>query len=279
MNIPREINGVDITQIGYQAFYQQGINAVAIPNTITVIGDQAFFNNQLQVLTLPESIKVIANFAFVNNRITEIHFPTGITTIGEAAFRGNSMDDSKAFIYNRNSDGTENKTSLNSYAGVNRDHVIIPDQVEVIGVNAFNGQYIKRITLPSHLRIVGASAFCYNSLTEVIFPETVTSIQANAFSNNKITSISLPRNLNTLSGQAFQNNALTNVEFKGTVPGILGIDIFAPSNQLTMHTVKIPVGTLEQYKTAQGSDGNKRYLPSRTWFGTDNESVLDAFYE
>lgn len=192
------------------------------------------------------------------------------------AFRGNSMDDSNAFIYNRNSDGTENKSSLNSYAGANRDHVIIPDQVEIIGINSFNGQYIKKITLPSHLRIVGASALCYNFLTEIILPETVTTIQANAFSDNKISSIILPRNLNTLLGRAFQNNVLTNVEFKGDVPTTLGTSIF---KQAISFKIRVPSGKIDHYKTAQGRENNLLQSASQTWFGSDDANLLDIFYE
>lgn len=41
------------------------------------------------------------------------------------------------------------------------------------------------------------------------------------------------------------------------------------------NTIKVPSGTLEQYKNVK----NGTYSPSQLWFGQDDESLLDAFYE
>ena len=45
------------------------------------------------------------------------------------------------------------------------------------------------------------------------------------------------------------------------------------------HAIKVPAGTLEQYKTAEGSAGGLLYSPSKTWFGQDDHDLLNAFYE
>lgn len=74
---------------------------------------------------------------------------------------------------------------------------------------------------------------------------------------------------------AFENNQLNRVEFKGSTPPKLETNIFKGNPDLTANTIKVPVGSLKQYKNVN----HPSYSPSQLWFGTNNESVLDAFYE
>lgn len=122
-------------------------------------------------------------------------------------------------------------------------------------------------------------SFYDNQLTSIVLPNTLLKIGANAFANNKITSIIIPSSITTIAPEAFSDNALTSVEFKGNVPVTLETGIFQNNNGLTAHTIKVPTGTLERYKTAQGKENNILQSPSKTWFGRDDDQLLDAFYE
>ena len=235
VTIPSEIDGKTIMKIGSQAFFDQGLRSVILPNTIVTIGAQAFAVNNL----------------------TNIVIPSSVTALGDSAFRVNSMDERQAFIYNRNSDGTEDKTSLNSYAGMKRDHVIIPEQVTTIGIAAFSDAKCSSIELPDNLNV----------------------IERGAFRNNYLTSVEIPRSLVTLQQSAFQGNRLNYIEFKGTVPADLGVYIFQYNQDLVTRTIKVPTGTKEQYRNAQKKVGDTTYSSSQIWFGSNDPNLLDAFYE
>ena len=102
-------------------------------------------------------------------------------------------------------------------------------------------------------------------------PDQLTTIKNSAFANNQFTSITFPPTLNSLGNYALNVTTLTHVEFLGTVPSV-GVGVF-PYNGA--NTIKVPSGTLEQYKSVSHSS----YSPSKIWFGQDDDNLLDAFYE
>ena len=102
--------------------------------------------------------------------------------MGNAVVNANYLDDSQAFVYAKNSDGTDDKTKLISYGGSNRSTVTVPNNVKKIGNSAFFSDWISSVILPEGLETIGTSAFHACSLSgSVILPSTVTSIGSSAF--------------------------------------------------------------------------------------------------
>ncbi|MBR6159177.1 MAG: leucine-rich repeat protein, partial [Lachnospiraceae bacterium] len=67
------------------------IPAVAGGKAVTAIADNAFHNEHVLGVTLPDSIKVIGNWAFNGCYIKDrIVIPDGVETIGEKAFYGST---------------------------------------------------------------------------------------------------------------------------------------------------------------------------------------------
>lgn len=246
--IPSSINGVTITKIADQAFTNSGITSVIFPDTITTIGGQAFYLNQLKKVVIPTSVTTIGESAFGSNRITELVLPTTITSLGGGAFRNNQLPIDQAFVYNRNSDGSVNKTSLNSYAGSNRDEIVIPDTVTTIDRNAFYAVTCRSLILPSKLERIKQNGIYGINVEQLVIPETIIEL-----------------GINSVAASA----KLKHVEFKGNVPQTLGYNIFGGNNRDLK--IKVPAGTLEQYKNMK--DGHYK------WFGTSTTLSLDAFYE
>jgi len=82
---PDGSGGVIIT--GYRG---QG-GALVIPGQInghlvTVVGDEAFFNNRLTSVTIPDSVTNIGDRAFALNYLTNVSIPNSVTSIGVQAF-------------------------------------------------------------------------------------------------------------------------------------------------------------------------------------------------
>ncbi len=68
--IPKEIDGIAVTQIGNYAFYNNQLTSVVIPEGCS-IGNYAFAYNQLTSVVIPEGCS-IGNDAFYNNQPLEV---------------------------------------------------------------------------------------------------------------------------------------------------------------------------------------------------------------
>jgi len=78
-----------VTTIEDEAFYQNQISRLSIPNSVSYVGKGAFGFNRLTSLTIPSSMTTIENEAFISNQLENIVLPNSISSIGEKAFYGN----------------------------------------------------------------------------------------------------------------------------------------------------------------------------------------------
>lgn len=97
ITIPATLNGVVIDGIWQHAFRvhygstKEKLKSVSFADDsqIKIIGGQAFINNLLTDISLPESLETIGDRAFRSNQFTEITFPDKTKSIGEKAFELN----------------------------------------------------------------------------------------------------------------------------------------------------------------------------------------------
>jgi len=87
--IPKQIDGIMVTKIGYRAFNYNKLQNVVIPDSVTHIGADAFYNNELQNVVIPDSVTHIGDYAFYNNKLRNVVIPDSVTHIGDCAFRSN----------------------------------------------------------------------------------------------------------------------------------------------------------------------------------------------
>ena len=62
--IPKKIGGVEVRVIGTNAFLQNNLTSVTIPNSVTVIWQQAFMGNKLMTFAILEGVTTLGNHAF-----------------------------------------------------------------------------------------------------------------------------------------------------------------------------------------------------------------------
>ena len=191
INIPE---GVEYVGEGVFAWgdYESAHTIVNISDTVIGIGDFAFMEIGATKVNLGKNVKYIGEESFSINNLTNINIPSSVLEIGPGAFIYNLFTEN-VFIYNRNSDGTENKKSINSFAGRETD-IVIPNGVEELGASSC--QYIgaSNITLPEGLKYIRKSALDGNNLTSITIPSTVEVIETDGINkringNKDLTSI------------------------------------------------------------------------------------------
>lgn len=202
--IPQSFNlngtNLPVTTIEYLAFGFNSLRSVSIPNGVTTIGFAAFFYNSIKSITIPKTLTAIGNASFNNNSISFIN--------GEA---------SNGIIFARNSDGSEDNTSIVSYGGIATDIDFIPNSVTTVGDYSFYENSLTNVTIPNNVKTIGDDAFADNSLTSITIPNSVTIIGVDAFAYNLLTNITIPNSVITIGDYAFAENSLTSVTLPSPV--------------------------------------------------------------
>lgn len=158
VEIPAEMDGVPVTEIGEDAFYPcRKLTSVTIPEGVTSLGDRAFFHCvALTSITIPDSVTEIGRSAFANcNSLTSVTLPDNVEVIRENTF--------------------SECTSLTS--------VTLPKNLLSIEKNAFyECSALTSVALPEGLTSISGNAFyrCF-ALETITIPASVTEIGDYAF--------------------------------------------------------------------------------------------------
>lgn len=178
----------NISTIGRLAFYQCGLQAVAIPASVSKIGDSAFNGNQIEELSfgLPGNLKTLELASFMENPLTgTITLPASIETIEKRVFAscGNSTTGfSIAF---------EEGSVLTA-----------------IGEEAFDRAKLNSIALPSSLRTLADKAFYQcDKMEELVLPDGLETIGISCFEGTKLTKANIPASVTAIGERAFQQYA------------------------------------------------------------------------
>ena len=245
--IPNAIGDKDVVTLATRAFRNKGLTSVYIPNGINYIDYAAFHMNKLTSVTIPSSVIKIDGEAFARNNLLSINLSTTLQKIAENAFRYNSLTSSiedmvpnpstviglcafcnnkipseNAFMYKRNSDGTNDYSTITGYMGNLSEF----SNMTFVIPSSKNGVALKTIA---------QCAFCDSSMYsgfDAVIPDTVTSIGQWAFSGAGFVSINLPEGLKTISNGAFNSNRFTSITIPSTVTTI-GNGVFTSNSELT----------------------------------------------
>ena len=199
--IPSAYNGIAVTSIGAEAFYNcTNLTSITIPSSVVQVGDGAFAScGGLKTVTFAGNSQLvgIGSYAFLDcSSLTSIHFGENskLTSIGDWAF----------------------------YRCTGLTSITIPDSVTSIDYRAFcNCTSLTSITIPDSVTSIGIYAFedC-TSLTSISFGENskLRSIDDDAFYGcTGLTSITIPDSVKNIGNFAFEYcTSLTSIHFGGT---------------------------------------------------------------
>ena len=193
--VPSTIDGYQVSEIGYSAFYpaQYKYSTVIISEGIKTLGDYTFNNNtKLKEVYLPESLEYIGEEAFgYCENIEVINFPANLKYIGPHAF------DRVDGITEVNIDGGKleylgndaffdcsnlkkvtikgNNAEIGSYAFYNCTRVteLNLEGIKTIGSEACKNLYIKELVLPEGIEKITSYSFdSCSALEKVVFPKS-----------------------------------------------------------------------------------------------------------
>ena len=178
VEIPDTINDYPVTAIADEAFEDESITSVIIPDSVITIGDYAFDEcEKLASVTLGNSVESIGESAFRNcNDITILTIPESVKSIGNCAF--SECSDFTNIYWNAKNAEIGYDVFANAGRNGTGIDVVFGNNVEKIPSYIFTASSnIKSITIGNSVKTIADYAFnCSVQNGSINIPESVTSI-------------------------------------------------------------------------------------------------------
>lgn len=212
--VPSEIGGLPVTELGEKAFYKQKmwynelhLEKVTIPDTVTKIGNNCFYSLNLKEFEIPDSVTYIGDYAFHSCGLTEITIPDSVTDIGDYAFSG--CANLKKVTLSKNMETLSNY--LFAYCN-SLDTIMNTDSIKTIGAYTFTICDSLNSIPFENVESIGEYSFssCDN-LSYVDFGDNLKSIGRYAFRGSALTDIYLPKGVELNEG-CFYSTKLTDID-------------------------------------------------------------------
>ena len=228
--IPEEIEGLPVTRIASEAFYNiDNIIEVVLPSTIKEIGERAFYNcKKLEKINLPSGLERIESYAFGATACTAIWIPATVIYYGYGIFPSNLTD----------VEIEEGATIFPPLSGTNIKEITIPSSVKIIPSYAFPST-ITEVVLPEGLERIEEWAFldCSN-ITSVKLPSTIKFLGSRCFEGCPITSIELPEGIEELESSCFYGTKIEELYIPKSVKKLGSLDVYWDVLGLETYTLK-----------------------------------------
>ena len=209
LNIPSNVGGVVVTEIGEYAFGERtDLTSVTIPDSVTTIGFAAFYGcTSLVSVAIPDSVTNIGYAAF--------SACISLTNIDLDSENANYCLEN-GVLYNKS------KTELICYPPCKTDTVFtIPNTVTRIDAYSFGYcSSLISVSIPDSVTYIDACAFIScTGLSSVVLPKFMTCIYSGAFSEcTSLKSVTIPNSVTTIDKSAFYGcTSLTSVVIPDSV--------------------------------------------------------------
>lgn len=166
--IPETINGLQVAFIGIEAFIDEGITDVTLPNGLLVIENEAFAENYLSEIIIPNTVVNISTTSFKYNTGIQNDFFSYLKIGSSAMLEGCIEPCPSNLVIPSSIDGND---------------------VTLIDDSAFFDANITSLSLPDTLWYIEEWGFDNNFLTSVTIPSSIVGLMGTTFSDNLLESI------------------------------------------------------------------------------------------
>ncbi len=228
--IPEEIEGLPVTRIASEAFYNMdNIIEVVLPSTIKEIGERAFNNcKKLEKINLPSGLERIESYAFGATACTAIWIPATVIYYGYGIFPSK-------LTYVEIEEGA---TIFPPLSGTKINEITIPSSIKIIPAYAFPST-ITEVVLPEGLERIEKWAFldCSN-ITTIKLPSTIKFLGSSCFSGVPITQLELPDGIEELESCCFSGTKIEELYIPKSVKKLGSLDVYWDDWGLKTYTLK-----------------------------------------
>lgn len=196
VTIPDKLDGYTVTEIGMNAFKDDGLTSVVIPDTVQMIGSNAFYGNKLSSVTLSSSVWLIGVNAFGENTVDSVTMTEFTLPEPEEGYISR-WSDTDSNVYSGGDSVTVSGQYERTYYRPFFDYYFIDEYLKIICIYQYNGpdgDVVIPETIDGYIvHEIAYSAFSDKGITSVTLPSSVMRIHENAFANNSgLASITLP---------------------------------------------------------------------------------------
>lgn len=231
----------NITEIGNSAFKNCSIykESFELPKKLTTLGEGAFRNNKINKVTFPDDIVKIGAWAFAGNPVTEVVWG-----------KFDKVDSVAEYRYTTYKTGKVIPEGL--FAGHKINNITLPPNITAIGGEAFQSQnysLTEDLRIPENVEIIGVNAFFIDSPIKTTIKNLtflgnkVEWIDHGAFSSTYLLSggmdghitegnLTIPESVKKIGSSAFKANRLKTLTF-GNTEADIGHEAFSSSPTLT----------------------------------------------
>ena len=276
VNIPETVdhgpNTYTVTAVGEDAFFDNQLTTIVVPESVTSLGQRAFgSNNQLTEVNIPDGVTSIPQWTFAQCNLKEVIIPANVEHIGKQAFFNNPNLDLVTMKRN-NPPTTLDADAFQGLHSTNLRHqtdLVVPkgrvedyenagwtDFKSITEVAETGGTFVAdhityKITSMAPSFEVTTIRYDTAGGTIVNIPQTldhgpntytVTSIGNDSFHGKGLTDVTIPKTVTSIGVLAFRANNLTSVTIPHDVTVIL-YGAFA-GNQLTHVNIPTSVTTI-----------------------------------
>lgn len=142
----------DIKEIGSGAFsHCYSLEGIELPSGVEKIGDYAFRScKSLKSIEIPSGAKTIGRESFFScGKLSKVTFPSSVTAIGASAFSGCKILKNIELPSGLKELGCTEYNEGYAFADTGLTSIVIPENVEKIGVDCFSNTKMKTITIYS----------------------------------------------------------------------------------------------------------------------------------
>ena len=208
-----------------------GMPVTAITGTA---GTGAFKWSKLNSVAIPEGVETVGDSSFFGSSVITVTFPNSLKSIGARAFKFSSVGFGDVPLLLP--DGLE-EIGVEAFNGCFFPGIIIPDSVTTIGVEAFAScTQMVRAEVGNGVAVLSDGAFAKcNVLERVQLVEGLMEIGEDCFMGTQIAEVTFPATLTTIGNNAFgfefslslNGGTLLRAIFKGDAPAVMGENVFA----------------------------------------------------